>query len=63
MDEAQIMQEVEKIREEQASQEPMFNDMNYFGDGEINGDSEQTAELTSDSDRRGGTTNPFDSQD
>lgn len=63
MDEAQIMQEVERIREEQAVKEPMFNDMNYFGDGEINGDSEQTAEFTSDSDRRGGNTNPFDSQD
>ncbi len=52
-------------QDERASQEPMYNDMNYFGDGdgEINGDSEQTAELTSDSDRRGGNTNPFDSQD
>jgi hypothetical protein len=56
MDEGQIADEVKRIREEQSQgQEPQFNDMDYFGG--MTDDSEQTAELASDSDRGSGNTN------
>lgn len=54
MDEAQIADEVKRIKEEQVSNEPMFSDTDYFGEVE-NGDSKQTAELASDSDRGSGS--------
>lgn len=67
LDEAQIAEEVERIRQEQAEkqraeQEPFFNDSDYFGEGDLN-DSEQTAEPTGDSLGRGGDTNSSDSQE
>ena len=57
--------EIEKIatdaERERSMREPLFNDTDYFGGG-VNGDSEQTAEFTSNSDRGSGDGNPFNSQ-
>lgn len=45
-DDAQVQEEYERIiADMESTQEPMFNDMNYFGDADEN--SEQTAELSS----------------
>jgi hypothetical protein len=62
MDEEQIADEVKRIREEQSQgQEPQFNDMDYFGG--MTDDSEQTAELASDSDRGSGNATSLISQE
>ena len=53
-DDAQVQEEYERIvKDMESTGEPSFNDMDYFGNGgeELNENSEQTAELASDSDR------------
>ncbi len=66
LDEAQIAEEVKKIREEQQQQEPMFNDRDYFNEDDNDGaieNSEQTIEPTSYSHRGNGNANTQDSQE
>ena len=65
--EQQIMtqEEYERIlKDMESTGEPSFNEMDYFGNGgeELNGNSEQTAELASDSDRGSGNANSQISQ-
>ena len=60
MDEMQIAEEIRKIKEEQESkQEPMFNDSDYFNEGnDINDDEQASVDFG-----RAGNENPFDNQD
>jgi hypothetical protein len=64
-DDAQVQEEYERIlKDMESTSEPSFNDSDYFGQGAMSDeDSEQTAELTSDSDRGSGNTNSFNSQE
>lgn len=65
-DDAQVQEEYERIlKDMESTGEPSFNEMDYFGNGgeELNGNSEQTVELASDSDRGSGNANSLISQE
>ena len=62
LDEAQIAEEIEKIKAEQQSNEPLFNDKDYLNE-DVNDNIEQTLEQTGDSDRGNGNENTPNSQE